>query len=64
MITPENCASLAQVRAEIDQLDEQVVRVLARRGGYVPAAAAMIVAGALHRMTRAPNSWRRAHVDP
>ncbi len=39
MITAEDCASLAQVRAEIDRLDEQIVSLLAERGGYVLAAA-------------------------
>jgi isochorismate pyruvate lyase len=37
--TPAQCASLAQVRAEIDRLDAQIVRLLAERGGYVLAAA-------------------------
>lgn len=39
MSTPEQCESLAMVRAEIDRLDEQIVRLLAERGGYVLAAA-------------------------
>ena len=39
MNKPEDCRSLAQVRAEIDRLDEQIVRLLAERGGYVLAAA-------------------------
>ena len=37
--TPEQCESLAQVRAEIDRLDEQIVRLLAERGRYVLTAA-------------------------
>ncbi len=37
--TPEQCASLAQVRAEIDRLDAHIVPLLAERGGYVLAAA-------------------------
>lgn len=37
--TPEQCESLDQVRAGIDRLDEQIVRLLAERGGYVLAAA-------------------------
>jgi isochorismate pyruvate lyase len=37
--TAEQCESLVQVRAEIDRLDEQIVRLLAERGGYVLAAA-------------------------
>jgi len=39
MNTPEQCQSLDQVRAEIDRLDEHIVRLLAERGGYVLAAA-------------------------
>ena len=37
--TPDQCTSLAQVRAEIDRLDAQIVPLLAKRGGYVLAAA-------------------------
>jgi isochorismate pyruvate lyase len=39
MHTPEQCESLAQVRAEIDRLDALIVPLLAERGGYVLAAA-------------------------
>ena len=39
MNTPEQCESLAQVRAGIDRLDEQIVQLLAERGAYVLAAA-------------------------
>ena len=39
MHTPEQCESPAQVRAEIDRLDAQIVPLLAERGGYVLAAA-------------------------
>jgi len=39
MNTPEQCESLAQVRAEIDRLDALIVPLLAERGGYVLAAA-------------------------
>lgn len=38
-MTPEQCESLDQVRAEIDRLDAQIVPLLAERGGYVLAAA-------------------------
>jgi len=37
--TPDTCDSLADVRAEIDRLDEHIVRLLAERGAYVLAAA-------------------------
>jgi isochorismate pyruvate lyase len=36
---PEVCASLAEVRGEIDRLDRDIVRLLVERGGYVLAAA-------------------------
>jgi chorismate mutase len=39
MHSPGACASLAAVRAEIDRLDDQIVPLLAERGGYVLAAA-------------------------
>ena len=39
MNTPDQCSSLAQVRAEIDRIDAQIVPLLAERGGYVLAAA-------------------------
>lgn len=39
MNTPDQCQSLAEVRAEIDRLDAQIVPLLAERGGYVLAAA-------------------------
>ncbi len=39
MNTPEQCESLDQVREQIDRIDEQIVRLLAERGGYVLAAA-------------------------
>ena len=38
-MTPEQCESLDQVRAEIDRIDAQIVPLLAERGGYVLAAA-------------------------
>ncbi len=39
MSTPDACASLAQVREQIDRIDAQIVQLLAERGGYVLAAA-------------------------
>jgi isochorismate pyruvate lyase len=39
-IPPAHCASLADVRREIDRLDRDIVRLLAERGRYVLAAAA------------------------
>jgi len=39
MTSADDCQSLDQLRREIDRLDEQIVRLLAERGGYVLAAA-------------------------
>ena len=39
MIPPEKCASLEEVRCEIDRLDEEIVRLIGRRAHYVTAAA-------------------------
>ena len=39
MNTPQSCESLAQVREQIDRIDDQVVRLLAERGTWVLAAA-------------------------
>ncbi len=36
---PEACESLADIRAGIDSLDRQIVRLLAERGRYVVGAA-------------------------
>ena len=37
--SPTDCESLADVRTEIDRLDERIVGLLATRGSYVLAAA-------------------------
>lgn len=37
-LSPAQCTSLADVRAEIDRLDRDIVRLLAERGQYVLAA--------------------------
>ena len=39
MLEPERCRSLTEVRAALDVLDEEIVRLLARRFQYVDAAA-------------------------
>ena len=39
MTPPEKCASLDEVRREIDRLDEEIVRLIGRRAHYVKAAA-------------------------
>jgi isochorismate pyruvate lyase len=38
-IPPDACSSLADVRREIDRLDDSIVQLLAERGHYVLAAA-------------------------
>jgi len=37
--SPEDCATMAEVRAAIDDLDRQIVALIARRFGYMDAAA-------------------------
>src|SRR5579885_3097536 len=37
---PDECASLQDVRAAIDEIDHAIVALIARRRGYVEAAAA------------------------
>lgn len=39
IIDPENCQSMAEVRAGVDAIDRQVVALLKRRFGYMNAAA-------------------------
>ncbi len=39
MKAPADCASLEEVRAQIDRIDEQIVRLIGERAGYVKAAA-------------------------
>jgi isochorismate pyruvate lyase len=36
---PEQCETMAEVRAGVDDLDRQIVALLARRFGYMDAAA-------------------------
>lgn len=36
---PEDCTSMAQIRAEIDRLDEALVKLFAERAGYIDRAA-------------------------
>jgi isochorismate pyruvate lyase len=38
---PAACASMAEVRAEIDRLDRELVALLTRRAGYIDRAAAV-----------------------
>ena len=39
MNTPETCGSLADIRAEIDRIDQQIIALIAERAAYVQAAA-------------------------
>jgi isochorismate pyruvate lyase len=39
MKAPADCGSLEEVRAQIDRIDEQIVRLIGERAGYVKAAA-------------------------
>ncbi|MFN6007199.1 MAG: chorismate mutase, partial [Paracoccaceae bacterium] len=39
MRKPADCTSMAQIRAEIDRLDEDLVRLFAERAGYIDRAA-------------------------
>ena len=39
MKTPEDCASLEEVRAEIDRIDRAIVALIGERSGYVHRAA-------------------------
>ncbi len=39
-VTPaDDCSSMAEVRAEIDRIDQLLVRLIAERQGYIEAAA-------------------------
>lgn len=37
MKSPEECTNLAEIRAEIDAIDQQVIALLGQRFGYVKA---------------------------
>ncbi|MGF1569250.1 MAG: isochorismate lyase [Nodosilinea sp.] len=39
MLTPDSCQNMADIRAEIDRLDRQVIALLGQRFAYVKAAA-------------------------
>lgn len=39
MNTPEGCGSIEEVRAEIDRIDREIVKLIGERAGYVHAAA-------------------------
>jgi isochorismate pyruvate lyase len=39
MPKPKDCTTMAEIRAEIDRLDEDLVRLFAERAGYIDRAA-------------------------
>ena len=39
MLKPEDCTTMADIRAEIDRLDDDLVRLFADRAGYIDRAA-------------------------
>ena len=39
MRKPADCTTMAEIRAEIDRLDEDLVRLFAERAGYIDRAA-------------------------
>ncbi|GAB1364576.1 chorismate mutase [Rhodobacter sp.] len=39
MLRPEDCTTMADIRAEIDRLDDALVRLFADRAGYIDRAA-------------------------
>lgn len=39
MKTPEQCTNIAEIRSEIDSLDQQIIALLGQRFAYVKAAA-------------------------
>ena len=39
MRKPEDCTTMAHIRAEIDRLDDDLVRLFAERAGYIDRAA-------------------------
>ena len=38
MRTPESCASMEEIRADVNEIDREIVRLLGRRLAYVRAA--------------------------
>lgn len=38
-LSPQDCAGMSDIRAEIDMLDEHIIKLIAQRFAYVKAAA-------------------------
>jgi isochorismate pyruvate lyase len=50
MKAPKDCTSMADIRAEIDRVDEELVRLFAQRAGYIDRA--VVVKSGLHLPAR------------
>ena len=57
ILDPEDCATMAEVRAGVDDVDRQVVALLKRRFGYMDAAARIKPDRSAVR-----DDWRKADV--
>ena len=57
IVDPHNCTTMTEVRAGVDDVDRQVVALLARRFGYMDAAAHIKPDRASVR-----DEWRKADV--
>ena len=57
IVDPHNCTTMTEVRAGVDDVDRQVVALLARRFGYMDAAARIKPDRASVR-----DEWRKADV--
>lgn len=73
MHRPEDCKSMADVRAAIDQLDQELIDLLARRATYIDRAAqlkpaeampARIAARIEQVVTNVRNAARARDLDP
>lgn len=56
-LDPDSCTTMAEVRAGVDEVDRQVVALLARRFGYMDAAARIKPDRSAVR-----DEWRKADV--
>jgi isochorismate pyruvate lyase len=53
-ITPEHCANMEEIRAEIDLLDKNIIAMLGKRFDYVKAAATFKTFETFETSVRAP----------
>ena len=56
-LEPQQCTTMAEVRAGVDEVDRQIVALIARRFGYMDAAARIKPARSAVR-----DEWRKADV--